>query len=178
MALMQSKTDRYFNNEIADYESNSKTYISVSDVGLGFEGSFNSKPNFENYVTNNFHSTNKEKLKNYLLIFDALHYSMNKDRENLYTLLNLVIDNGGKMRIHYENVQIIFTSNRCKGCDIIPLKCAKCLLKNLTSDIQISPVRFFGYIFKGVHIEGLRVLGNPRHFAKKYYEQYGHVDVQ
>ena len=155
IAMMQSKTEEYYIPEREEYELFPRTYISVSDVGLGFEGSFKSKPNFINYVSDNYKGSteNKRKLKNYLLIFDALHYSMEKERENLYTLLKRVIQNNGKMRIHYENVQVIFSSNRCKGCEVIPLKCSKCLLDNLNSDVQISPVRFFKQTYKGVHIE-------------------------
>jgi hypothetical protein len=130
-----------------------KTTISISDIGIGFEGSFIKKPNFDNFVTRNFKSHYKKKLKNYLLIFDALHYSKSKERDNLYTLLVHILEKGGKMRIHYDNVQVIFTSNRCSGCDVIPMKCAKCLLDNLTSDYLISPVRFYESNYQGVHIE-------------------------
>ena len=130
-----------------------KTTISVSDIGIGFAGSFKHKPNFDYYVTDKFENPYKEKLKNYLLIFDALHYSKNKERENLFSLLKLVIETGGKMRFHYDNVQVVFTSNRCRNCDIIPLRCAKCLLDNLSDDKNISPVRFFDSTFQGIHIE-------------------------
>ena len=132
---------------------NGRTKISISDSGIGLEGSFKYKPNFDQYVTREFSSQYKEKLRNYLLIFDALHYSKGKDRKNLYTLLKLVIEKGGKMRIHYDDVQVVFNSSRCRTCEVIPLKCAKCLLDNLSDDKLISPVRFFNHIFKGIHIE-------------------------
>lgn len=130
-----------------------KTKISISDIGIGLEGSFKHKPNFDYYVTNNFISIYKEKLKNYLLIFDALHYSKKKERDNLYKLLILILSKEGKMRIHYKNAQVVFTSNRCNGCEIIPLECAKCLLSKLSSDYYISPVRLYENNFQGVHIE-------------------------
>jgi hypothetical protein len=130
-----------------------KTTMSISDQGIGFAGSLKYKPNFEYYVSKTFRNPYKDKLKNYLLIFDALHYSKSKDRENLYSLLKLIIDQGGKMRIHYDNVQTVFTSNRCKKCNLIPIKCASCLLENLSNDKMISPVRFFDTTFRGIHIE-------------------------
>lgn len=133
---------------------NGKTEISISDGGIGFEGSFYKKPNFDNFVSKNFQTEYKEKLKNYLLIFDALHYSKNKDRYNLYSVLDLIIELGGKMRIHYNDVQVVFTSSRCKNCKKFePINCAQCLLNNLSDDKLISPIRFYNNTFEGVHIE-------------------------
>lgn len=131
-----------------------KTTISISDFGVGFEYSFKQKPNFKYSVTDAYLGENKEDLSKYLLIFDALEYSKNKKRENLYTLLEIVINGGGKMRIHYDNVQVIFTSNRCRKCQTIePVKCSTCLLNSMSHDKLISPVRFFDSKFQGVHIE-------------------------
>lgn len=133
---------------------NNKTLISVSDFGVGFEYSFNLKPNFEYLVLKSYGKIENNNLKKYLLIFEALNYSKNKNRANLFTLLRYVINNGGKMRIHYDTTQVVFTSNRCNKCeDIEPIKCSSCLLNNKSDDQLISPVRFFKDIFQGVHIE-------------------------
>lgn len=149
IALLQSKSNIDFETK----EKRKKTYLSISDIGIGLAGSFQYKPNFKREVTKTFQSKFKKQLENYLLIFDALHYSKEKNRENLYTLLKLVINSGGKMRIHYDNVQVVFTTKRCFGCEVIPNKCAKCLLDNFSTDPLISPIRFLPYIFKGIHIE-------------------------
>jgi len=138
-AMLQSKDD--------------KTKISISDIGIGLKGSLKYKPNFDFHISKTYKGDHKEKLKNYLLIFDALQYSMSKHRENLFSLLKLIIKKGGKMRIHYDDVQVVFTTNRCGNCDIIPEKCYKCLLNNLSNDKLISPIRFFDWTFKGMHIE-------------------------
>jgi hypothetical protein len=148
---------------------NNETQISVSDYGVGFEYSFEKrKERFGGeykHVFNEFSSDEQEKYKNFLYIFEALHYSKEKSnaRNNLYTLLKIVIgkdDNSGitegVIRIHYNDTQIIMTSNRCSPCGLFsPKSCAKCLLKSYTStkDISKSNLRFFKSTFRGIHIE-------------------------
>jgi len=149
-----------------------RTIISVSDFGVGFEYSFEKKKEIfgeENReIFNLFTREEQEKYKNYLYIFETLNYSKKRGesdvRSNLYTLLigilnevvmgwnNNIVD--GTMRIHYNDTQVVFTSNRCRKCEIIdPKKCVKCLLDNRSEDKQKSPVRFFNSKFQGVHIE-------------------------
>lgn len=160
MAMLQStSTDEYHN-----------TKISISDFGVGLEYSFEKKREKFNKeykeIFNQFSTIEQEKFKNYLFIFETLNYSKKKSRyrENLYTLLDIVvIQNDGIMRVHYDNTQVTFTSDRCKKCvtckradgkvEIDPIKCSRCLLKNISSDLAKSPVRIFTSKFQGVHIE-------------------------
>jgi len=151
--VLNSTLYSYSNCSVMIQSKDNKTKISISDTGIGLLGSLKYKPNFDYYITKSYSGEYKEKLERYLLVFDALHYSMNKNRENLFTLLQLIINNGGKMRIHYDNVQVIFTTNRCYNCEIIPEKCYKCLLSSLSNDKNISPVRLFDNTLKGIHIE-------------------------
>ncbi|MFV0501775.1 MAG: hypothetical protein ACK5MH_09325 [Bacteroidales bacterium] len=140
---------------------NNKTIISISDFGVGFEYSFNKKKEkfgdeYE-YVFKEFTEEEQIKYKNYIYIFETLEYSKKKSdyRENLYTLLrDIAIKMNGKMRIHYNDTQVIFTSNRCNHCsDINPIECSKCLLQSYSEDKYISPVRFYNSKYQGVHIE-------------------------
>ncbi|MPL70090.1 hypothetical protein SDC9_15841 [bioreactor metagenome] len=140
---------------------NNKTIISISDFGVGFEYSLNKKKEKFGYEYNDilkkFPKEDQVKYKNYLYIFETLEYSKKKSvyRENLYTLLHdVALKMNGKMRIHYNDTQVIFTSNRCNHCtDINPIECSKCLLQSYSEDKYISPVRFFNSKYQGVHIE-------------------------
>jgi hypothetical protein len=140
-----------------------KTTISVSDIGVGFEYSFEKKRGKfgKKYreIFNHFSEQEQIKYKNYLYILEVLQFSKKKkeedNRNNLYTLLqDIVMNNEGKMRIHYIDTQVIFNSNRCNNCGKIdPMKCSRCLLQAQQKDIQKSPVRFFKSKFQGIHIE-------------------------
>jgi plasmid maintenance system killer protein len=146
--------------------------ISISDFGVGFEYSFEKKrekfgeENRE--VFNDFKEIDQSKYKNYLYIFETLNYSKKRGqadkRDNLFTLLIGILGEvvmgknpnirNGTMRIHYNDTQVVFTSDRCQKCgDIDPKKCARCLWEHRSEDRQRSPVRFFKSKFQGVHIE-------------------------
>ncbi len=147
------------------------TKISISDGGVGFGYSLEKKKEkfgkeYRN-VFDEFSSVEQEKYKNFLYIFETLSYSKEKEertaRENLYTLLKTVLKKRGEsefqegtIRIHYEDTQIIMTSNKCSGCNKFdPKECAKCLLRNYNpaNEVSKSNLRFFDGFFKGVHIE-------------------------
>lgn len=147
------------------------TKISISDGGVGFGYSLEKKKEkfgkeYRN-VFDEFSSVEQEKYKNFLYIFETLSYSKEKEertaRENLYTLLKTVLKKHGEsefqegtIRIHYEDTQIIMTSNKCSDCNkFAPKECAKCLLRNYNPAIEVSKsnLRFFDGFFKGVHIE-------------------------
>lgn len=148
---------------------NNETKISISDCGVGFEYSF--KKRQEKFggdytkVFNKFSSDEQEKYKNFLYIFETLHYSKEKsvDRDNLFTLLNIVLRKDdkwgieeGTVRIHYNDTQIILTSKRCRSCSKFdPSACAKCLLRNYnpSNEISLSNLRFFESTFRGIHYE-------------------------
>lgn len=138
-----------------------KTKISVSDFGVGFEYSFDLKKKKFGYtynIINKFSAEDQIKYKNYLFIFEALHYSKIKSdyRENLFTLLkNIVMSRHGIMRIHYVDTQVIFTSDRCKNCNkrLNPPDCVSCLLEYKSEDKIVSPIRFDCGKLNGVHIE-------------------------
>lgn len=147
------------------------TKISISDGGVGFGYSLEKKKEkfgkeYRN-VFDEFSAIEQAKYKNLLYIFQTLSYSKEKEestsRENLFTLLKIVLKRQGEseiqegtIRIHYEDTQIIMTSNRCSGCNKFdPKECAKCLLENYKPAIDASKsnLRFFEGLFKGVHIE-------------------------
>lgn len=146
--------------------------MSISDYGVGFEYSFEKKKEKfkKEYkdVFNEFNTVEQEKYKNYIYIFETLSYSKKKeestDRENLFTLLKIILKKQGKrviqngtIRIHYKNTQVIMTSNTCSECNITfdPKECAKCLLRKYSPTMAVakSNLRFFDGIFNGVHIE-------------------------
>lgn len=147
------------------------TKISISDAGVGFRYSLEKKKEkfgkeYRN-VFDEFSAVEQEKYKNLLYIFQTLSYSKEKEestsRENLFTLLKTVLKKQGEseiqegtIRIHYENTQIIMTSNKCSECNKFdPKECAKCLLRNYNpaTEVSKSNLRFFDGFFKGVHIE-------------------------
>lgn len=148
---------------------NNETKISISDCGVGFEYSFEKRR--EKFgreykiVFNEFNEGDQGKYKNLLYIFETLNYSKEKSvaRDNLYTLLEIVLkkkDNRsidkGTMRIHYNDTQVIMTSNRCSACErFAPKECVKCLLDNYdpTNEASKSNLRFFDSLYRGVHIE-------------------------
>ena len=99
-----------------------KTKFSISDNGIGFKESLSKKETTDFYqygkLTNNIniHNTiqqipNKIKIDLYS-IFEALYYSMLKNRNGLFDLMcNVVLKCKGYFRLHTENVQVII-SNR------------------------------------------------------------------
>ena len=147
-----------------------ETNISISDCGVGFEYSFEKRKEkfgieYKN-VFNKFSIDEQVKYKNFLYIIETLNYSKEKSedgRDNLYTLLNIILKKNnnsnidkGTIRIHYNDSQVIMTSNRCNGCNKIdPIKCARCLLNdyNPANEISKSNLRIFGSQYRGVHIE-------------------------
>lgn len=147
------------------------TKISISDGGVGFGYSLEKKKEkfgkeYRN-VFDEFSAVEQTKYKNLLYIFQTLSYSKEKEestsRENLFTLLKTVLKKQGEseiqegtIRIHFNDTQVIMTSNSCSKCEeIIPQKCVKCLLKNYNpaTEVSKSNLRFFEGLFKGVHIE-------------------------
>ncbi|MFT0467777.1 hypothetical protein [Bacteroides thetaiotaomicron] len=102
-----------------------KTKFSISDNGIGFKESLAKKENtyFYQYgkLTNrintcDFNSQIPEKIKADLYaIFEALYYSMLKDRSGLFDLMcNVVLKCKGYFRLHTENAQVII-SNRMES---------------------------------------------------------------
>ncbi|GGF11441.1 hypothetical protein SAMN05443634_1034 [Chishuiella changwenlii] len=99
-----------------------QTKFSISDNGIGFKNSLNSKQNlpfyykkneFESNTTLQFPtSINKYFIENLLEIFEILFYSSLKERKGLFDLmLNVVLHSNGYFRLHTNNCQIII-SNR------------------------------------------------------------------
>lgn len=146
-----------------------ETKISISDCGVGFEYSFEKRKErfgveYKN-VFNEFSTDEQVKYKNLFYILETLNYSKEKSdgRDNLYTLLNIILKKNnnnnidkGTIRIHYNDTQVIMTSNRCVRCnEIDPKKCARCLLKdyNPAKEISKSNLRIFDNSYRGVHIE-------------------------
>lgn len=99
-----------------------KSKFSISDNGIGFEGSMKLKKPISIYETNSLkaillkrisiENIPKSILDNLFTIFETLYYSSLKDRHGLFDLmLTSVLYSSGYFRIHNENSQIII-SNR------------------------------------------------------------------
>ena len=95
------------------------TKFSISDNGIGFLESLNSKEESKTYKKFEIFkdlgskikmSISQSMKKSILSIFEALYYSMLKDRYGLFDLMcKVVIENGGYFRLHNENAQIIIS---------------------------------------------------------------------
>jgi len=152
-AILYSKSYSFTNIHTDKY----KTLISISDIGIGFENSLKQKksfdyPIYQKYKNNNY-SDITEKLRDFIMIFESLNYSMHQDRQNLWKLKNLIVKNGGTFRIHYNTTQIVFTHSRCHNCLKDSYECSICLLQDYNTNLHVSPVRIFDTKFPGVHIE-------------------------
>lgn len=99
-----------------------QTKFSISDNGVGFKNSLNSKKNIPFYYTPNefqknvkldlSNSINEYYIQNLIEIFEILYYSSLKERKGLFDLmLNVVLKSNGYFRLHTNNCQIII-SNR------------------------------------------------------------------
>jgi hypothetical protein len=145
------------------------TTISLSDFGIGLEGSIKYKPNFINKITNEFkeHGLYRDSLKDFLLVMDCLQYSMEKKRENLWSLKERIIKYHGTLRIHYNTVQIVFAS-RCINCNKKVIDCAHCLLRNAKEDYEMSTLRIYSNRLNGFHIE--IEIKNPALIQNNYSE--------
>jgi len=99
-----------------------QTKFSISDNGVGFKNSLNSKQSIPFYYTpnefqNNIQlelsdSINEYFIENLIEIFEILYYSSLKERKGLFDLmLNVVLKSNGYFRLHTNNCQIII-SNR------------------------------------------------------------------
>jgi len=136
-----------------------KTIISVSDIGIGFRKSLDQKEDFKTKQLSNMRLL-KSKYKgigkgldDYLSIMDALVYSSNQNRSNLWALKNLITSNHGIFRIHCMSTQVVFTYSRCEKCHKEAKECTICLLDGYRTLKSVSPVRFYDVIYPGVHIE-------------------------
>lgn len=135
------------------------TNISVADSGIGFRKSF-SDAGRQLKMLEKFQDVEK-KFQNYLIIMSVLNYSFEKHiedkREDLWTLRTNIINNNGTFKIQYENTQVIFSCNRCRGCRKNEGKrdismCVQCLMDKYSIDTY-SPIKIFNIGFQGVRIE-------------------------
>ncbi len=93
------------------------TKFSISDSGIGFYESVSQKK--ENAYSFGkmskkieFDEIFKPYEKSLVGIFEGLYYSLLKERYGLFDLmLNVVLEKNGKIRIHSDNVQLIFTNS-------------------------------------------------------------------
>ena len=101
------------------YKDMYKTKISVSDNGIGFNESLNSKENLGFYKRdrlkkelsrkNNF-NINSNFLIHLHSIFETLYFSMLKNRLGLFDLIcNVILMLDGTFRIHTENTQLVLS---------------------------------------------------------------------
>lgn len=90
---------------------NSKTVLSVADVGIGFEKSLQ-KNSIAPIILNESKKLNlyKSYLHDFFLIMESLYYSITKKRAGLIDLiLNVADKKKGTVRIHYNSTQVLFT---------------------------------------------------------------------
>lgn len=159
----------------------SKTTLSISDVGIGFEESLVKKGIIPKIVNKAKRvGLFKDSLNDFFYIMEAIFFSMVKNRRGLIDFIFDVAANG-TVRIHYQSTQIIFTPRIIlKSTDLY--KCRqevlsefsngkaisesveeevvvkmfdliKVLLDLRTNDKRFSPIRIYDVIFKGVHVE-------------------------
>lgn len=128
--------------------------IAISDAGIGFKQSFEKKLGFKNEILEKYKTKLDTKLfEDFLYIIEILNYSMKQQRRNLWSLKNIIVNNGGILRIHYNSTQIIFNSSRCSGCRKNAESCIECFLNKFYSDKKISSLRIFPVNLRGIHIE-------------------------
>ncbi len=144
---------------------------SVCDCGIGLQESFEQQGYSCEWILNNEDVLEHPELKNYYLIMEIMNYSYCKhkrgERCNLWTVQNDLTRYGGTFKVHYGNIQVIFSSKRCKGCQKISyfnecgdrecladdLKpCLKCLRDEYLNDQDVT-IRNYEVAFRGVHIE-------------------------
>lgn len=144
---------------------------SICDCGIGLQESFEKQGNSCEWVLNNEDIINNPELKRYYLIMEIMNYSYQKhkkgERCNLWTVQNDLTRYGGTFKIHYGNIQVIFSSKRCKECkkiscydeygkricladDLKP--CLECLRDGYLNNPNIA-IRNYEVAFRGVHIE-------------------------
>lgn len=166
-ASMYSESDSYA------YLASDKygTKASISDCGVGLQKSYMEQGyQFTWYECEDVRKN--PELKSYYIIMEILDYSFNKhkvkERADLWTVKDIVISYGGTFKVHFGNIQVIFTGDRCKGCDKIecydakknkkvPVSdtlqpCLDCLRRDY-SESQYSPIKYHNIAFRGVHIE-------------------------
>lgn len=161
IAEIETNAIMYSNSHSFTYVASNRygTNISVADSGIGFKESF-SDAGRKLKMVEKFQNV-QHKFQNYLILMSALNYSYEKHikdkREDLWTLRTNIINNNGIFKIQYENTQVIFSCNRCRGCrkiegakDIAP--CVQCLMDKYSMDMY-SPIKIFNIGFQGVRIE-------------------------
>lgn len=144
---------------------------SICDCGIGLQESFEQQGNSCEWIRNNEDVNNNPELKSYYLIMEIMNYSYCKhkkgERCNLWTVQNDLTRYGGTFKIHYGNIQVIFSSKRCKECqeiscfneygericladDLTP--CLKCLRGGYLNNQNVA-IKNYEVAFRGVHIE-------------------------
>lgn len=141
-----------------------KTMLSICDVGNGFRHSLEKRRGSKSYSVECVEKfkTLKDgyikkygmyKLEDFFDIMEVLYYSELQNRVNLVYLKKLVVNTGGVLRIQTGATQVVFTTNRCKGCDKKITDCVGCLLKGMSQDLKYSSIKCFESKLKGVRIE-------------------------
>ena len=144
---------------------------SVCDCGIGLKESFERQGKECKWIQNNEDVKNNPELKYYYLIMEIMNYSYCKhkkgERCNLWTVQNDLTTYGGTFKIHYGNIQVIFSAKRCKECRKISYfnengervciadslkQCLSCLREGYLNKQDLT-VKCYEVAFRGVHIE-------------------------
>lgn len=173
LAEILTNASIYSKNSSYAYLASDKygTKGSVCDCGVGLKESFEKQGKECKWVKKNEDIIQNPELENYYIIMEIMNYSFDKhkkgERCNLWTVQNDLTTYGGTFKIHYSNIQIIFSSKRCKGCrkisyfgndgkrvfvadDLMP--CVKCLRDGYLNSNDLA-IKNFDVAFRGVHIE-------------------------
>lgn len=144
---------------------------SVCDCGIGLQESFEKQGNNCEWILKNEDVKKNPELESYYLIMEIMDYSYRKhkkgERCNLWTVQNDLTKYGGTFKLHYRNIQVIFSSKRCKECQKISyfdeygkrvcvadnLKpCLECLRNGYLNNQDVTIINY-EVAFRGVHIE-------------------------
>ena len=167
-AMLYSKSDSY----TCVQAFRKRIQLSICDCGIGFWESLRLTGRDCSQISQA--AEVGEQIKNsslthdFFAFFSALQYSEKSERNNLWALKNLITENKGTIRFHFNKTQIVFTSERCSQCgERTAEKCMNCMLLNYTDNLRLSPLRFYRTRLDGVHIEidfykdeGLGVFGD------------------
>lgn len=143
----------------------------ICDCGVGLQRTFEDKGYCCEWIQDNEDIRKNPELLYYYLIMEIMNYSYQRhkkgERCNLWTVQNDLTRYGGTFKIHHGNIQVIFSSKRCKECkkisrfnecgkrvcladDLTP--CLKCLRNDYLNNQNVA-IRNYEVAFRGVHIE-------------------------
>ena len=162
-AILYSYSDSY----ICTQANKAGVFISLCDIGIGFEKSLKLKgvktDSIKEYVDKDAKILLDSNIfSEFFSLFQALKTAEEAERMNLWGLKKAVTKNKGTFRIHTKHILIDFSDEFCnrEGCEKEGCKkpenvvnCMNCILKNYSTDWNSSPLMVFRGSLRGVHID-------------------------